>query len=88
MDPELLYAADRIAAAQGLPGVSTWVRQVVLKAVAEAEKPTVPPSYRIIGWACSHMNMTSGGLGVTVGRVATNCGCEMQPIYEPVCEAA
>jgi hypothetical protein len=83
-DAPLLDAVCRLAAGEGI-SVSEWMRRAAAREVAEQEKspaPSVPSGYRVVGWQCTHMTMTSGG--IHWGKVTAMCGCEMQPLYEPV----
>jgi len=82
MDPAALDDIQRLAAADGIASVSEWIRRAAAAAVFEREKHAPAPGYRVTGWQCAHMNMTSGGM--ECGSVTAECGCEMQPVYDVV----
>lgn len=84
MDAALLADIRQLAEADGiLP--STWIRNAAAVAVFDRQKPQSVPGYRAIGWQCPHLTITAGSM--TLGRVTSGCGCDMQPVYEPILRA-
>lgn len=81
----LLAEIREFAEADGVK-VSEWIRNAAALAVFDRQKPKPVPGYRVIGWQCAHLTMTASG--VTLGKVTSQCGCDMQPVYEPVPVAA
>jgi len=85
MDTPTLARIRELAEADGTD-VSTWIRNAASAAVLKASVPAAPPGYRVAGWKCEHVSMTAGN--AVLYEVSAGCGCEMQPIYEPVPAAA
>jgi hypothetical protein len=80
-DARLLADVRRLAEAEGI-GAGTWMRRAVSNAVFDTGKPAEIPGYRVTGWKCPHLVISASG--TTLGAATAHCGCEMQPVYEPV----
>lgn len=85
MDVELLAEIRKLAEADGIPP-SAWIRNAAAMAVFDRTRPQAPAGYRISGWRCAHLTMTASG--VTLGKAVSQCGCDLQPVYEAVPVAA